>query len=563
MDFNFDFGVDFFDWITASLTQGINFFRSKLLDDDFCEASRTYDGRHNFIERRTQVDGKIGNYYVCEYCGKSAGEVGKEAYSDYAATLPATGYNSDGYLLWQPTYSNLDVESSQLSYAFSNYSAFNYVSASDLPHSYVDDASQNRSVLITENAGMNGYNFEWHNINYYRCGVQLYFVAPMSGSYRAVPSIFTSYKALDSSGLVTVDYTYYGYDSSFTHYSSENFISVSLSVKPVAGNRYSFLSIEYYFPTFEIIPDAFISGDTYNVTTRPTSITGGNYGIIGDDGELEIITINDSIINEYNNTYYNPATGRGDTITNWSYDYSDRSYNVTLESGDTITVTYGDQNITIVEGGATYTVYYVIDGGCSTPGDSTPSDRPTNTNPPSNSDKPSGGDTHEHSWRQTSRKDPTCTLPGKVNFICDNCGQTRVDVLPANGHSWEETIFVPTQYDDNGNLIQWGYTIYECSVCGHQYKDVTGAGPPGSSSGIVDDGGLVGFFNSLNLYLSEHFIGAVDLILSAFRKIPEMFTGFTAFLSAMFPFLPDEVMMLLIFGIAAVVFIGIIKAIRR
>ena len=57
---------------------------------------------------------------------------------------------------------------------------------------------------------------------------------------------------------------------------------------------------------------------------------------------------NSTIINETNNTFYNPATGQTVPIVNWSYDYSDRSYKVTLESGDTATITYGDENITIL-----------------------------------------------------------------------------------------------------------------------------------------------------------------------------------------------------------------------
>ena len=60
------------------------------------------------------------------------------------------------------------------------------------------------------------------------------------------------------------------------------------------------------------------SGDiVYSPATRPTSIT-GNYGIIGDDGKLIQVTGN-TIINETNNTYYNPATGETVPITNWSY----------------------------------------------------------------------------------------------------------------------------------------------------------------------------------------------------------------------------------------------------
>lgn len=55
----------------------------------------------------------------------------------------------------------------------------------------------------------------------------------------------------------------------------------------------------------------------------------------------------------------------------------------------------------------------------------------------------------------------------------------------------------------------------------------------------------------------------VETILSLFEEIPKLFGGFLAFLAAVFPFLPPELMTILTFGLAAVVFIGIVKAVRR
>ena len=55
----------------------------------------------------------------------------------------------------------------------------------------------------------------------------------------------------------------------------------------------------------------------------------------------------------------------------------------------------------------------------------------------------------------------------------------------------------------------------------------------------------------------------VGAVLEIFEEVPKLFSGFLGFLSAVFPFFPPEIMLLLTFGIAAVVFVGIIKAIRR
>jgi len=214
---------------------------------------------------------------------------------------------------------------------------------------------------------------------------------------------------------------------------------------------------------------------TYNTTTRPTSITGGNYGIVGDNNEITKVEDNSTIINETNNTYYNPATGMTVPIINWSYDYSDRSYTVTTESGDTATITYGDENISIVEtntvSGDTitnnYTIYYLV-GGFGAPVD-----------PPA---------ACTHNWQKGDVTVPTCTLPGTLTYTCSLCSQTKTETIPALGHNWQVKQTVITEYDDTGQLTQQGYTIFECSVCHEQYRSDDGTLPPGGGSG-TDPGG--------------------------------------------------------------------------
>jgi len=63
--------------------------------------------------------------------------------------------------------------------------------------------------------------------------------------------------------------------------------------------------------------------------------------------------------------------------------------------------------------------------------------------------------------------------------------------------------------------------------------------------------------------LKEKLKTVVDAIFKIFDEIRKLFDGFLDFLAARFPFLPPELMTILTFGIIAVVFVGIIKAIRR
>lgn len=314
-------------------------------------------------------------------------------------------------------------------------------------------------------------------------------------------------------------------------------------------------------PDEEFFSGTVISSDDFS--TRPTSIT-GNYGIIGDNGQITQVTDNSSIVNETTNQFFNPATGESATISDWSYNYEDRSYTVTTETGDTVTVTYGDENITIVQGGDTYNIYYMVPGGSGTP----------------------GPDSCAHNWQETDKTEPTCVTAGKTVSTCSLCGKTKTDPIPAAGHTWVVERTVQTSYDDEGNLLQQGYTIYQCSVCGEQYKDTQSTGPPGGTEedkslweqlgdligsgigGILELAGailgkILDALTSLVEMITDKLKGIVEGILAIFDELPALFGGFLDFLGALFPYLPEEIMTLLTFGIIAIVFIGILKAVRR
>jgi len=233
-----------------------------------------------------------------------------------------------------------------------------------------------------------------------------------------------------------------------------------------------------------------------------------------------------------------------------------------------------DENITIKEGDTVYNVYYISpDSGSETPGPS-PSPSPTPT-------------PCAHDWQPGDAEPilPTCTRDGSAVYTCSLCGETKTETLPAPGHSWQVKQSVSTQYDESGTLIQEGYTLYECTVCQEQYKDTNGTGPPqppkeetiwdkiGKLLGSIF-GGLLGLIEAalgkaldaltaLCEMLLDKLGAVVETILSVLDEAPKLFGGFLDFLGAVFPFLPPELMLLLTFGVIAIVTIGIIKALRR
>lgn len=66
------------------------------------------------------------------------------------------------------------------------------------------------------------------------------------------------------------------------------------------------------------------------------------------------------------------------------------------------------------------------------------------------------GATHEHDWQeQTSLAQfPTCTKKGSKTYKCSKCGETKVEEIPATGHTWKI------------HQIAQNKSECKCSVCG-------------------------------------------------------------------------------------------------
>ena len=83
-------------------------------------------------------------------------------------------------------------------------------------------------------------------------------------------------------------------------------------------------------------------------------------------------------------------------------------------------------------------------------------------------------------------------------YTCSKCNKQYTETDPAPGHSWRIIQEVSTKYDESGNLIQEGFTIYECERCGEQYKSANDSGGPPSggsgSGGSSGSGGGSGIF---------------------------------------------------------------------
>lgn len=89
------------------------------------------------------------------------------------------------------------------------------------------------------------------------------------------------------------------------------------------------------------------------------------------------------------------------------------------------------------------------------------------------------GATHEHDWQeQTSlAKSPTCTEKGSKTYKCFKCGETKVEEIPATGHTWKI------------HQIAQNKSECKCSVCGatkaHDLKVVSKDPATCTKKGII------------------------------------------------------------------------------
>ncbi len=68
-----------------------------------------------------------------------------------------------------------------------------------------------------------------------------------------------------------------------------------------------------------------------------------------------------------------------------------------------------------------------------------------------------------HYYEKGNTVPPTCTAQGYTIYECISCDDYyHDDYVPANGHSYQSTVYPPT-------CLNQGYTVYVCSVCNYTY----------------------------------------------------------------------------------------------
>lgn len=341
-------------------------------DGDVCPASD--NGSHDFVIQFTQVGSDYGYYFVCRYCGKHLSIDFDQSYQDYVEDeLPAPQVDHEGYLYWSPKHDYLAYTKNNVSYPTVFCSHHEGGSDSGVADNVSYDFSVNNGIgRIYLHVANDTTSFFAQNLKFFSLWSE---VVPYAGYYSltadtdfimtpVTPSLVNlgeSSKTHQDGAEVgyadgaTLTYSCAMYYSSYYDYRTYQSLSECLcyAIAPV-------YRIRPYSGLINVSTD-----ETYNPGSRVGSIT-GDYAVVGEGNELTIVE-DQQIVNETDNSVYNPVTNTTYEMTGWQYDYSTRTYNITyetIEEGDTVTndmsVTYGDSYVEIHEGDTVYNVYYVI-----------------------------------------------------------------------------------------------------------------------------------------------------------------------------------------------------------
>lgn len=351
--------------------------RQNTMPDPNCNHNWVHDGLFNWDKCSICGGSRMIYNLQCIYNNSSPFDDNvtdtelQNSYQDYVDTLPVTTLSSDGRLIWNVCYDDLDFSHIQKIYPCTGKFDYMQFDGNSKGYEYTEDGYIKSARFISENEIEIYYYRELKNN--LRMGIDIYFIAPIDGDYNYISSEQSSV-TYDNGELTNFTEYYdswsktYYFDKGYVfHYTTADWSRCSDGRRVYGIVRLPSLTI---IPKQQIDVNTENDSETYNINTRVTNIS-GNFGTY--DSSTQTIKQIDShnIVNETDNSVYNPITNETYDMSSWTYDYSTRTYNVTYNitnEGDTSTtetknlsITYGDENITVTDDdNNSETIYYLV-----------------------------------------------------------------------------------------------------------------------------------------------------------------------------------------------------------
>ena len=178
-------------------------------------------------------------------------------------------------------------------------------------------------------------------------------------------------------------------------------------------------------------------------------------GSLGDDGSVTDV-YSPALYDEETLIFTEPISGTQYQTTGWTYDYTTRSYDLTLAPG---TMTVADTDITQVI--CTYGDDAVTISYCDSSGTAVQTDEFAYVMASQSECNING-----HTYNVETTKEPTCTAAGERTYTCSICGNQYVEEISKTDHTYAD--YTITQ---EPTCTAGGIASYTCSTCGAQITE--------------------------------------------------------------------------------------------
>lgn len=178
-------------------------------------------------------------------------------------------------------------------------------------------------------------------------------------------------------------------------------------------------------------------------------------GSLGDDGSVTDV-YSPALYDEETLIFTEPISGTQYQTTGWTYDYTTRSYDLTLAPG---TMTVADTDITQVV--CTYGDDAVTISFCDSSGTAVQTDEFAYVMASQSECNING-----HTYNVETTKEPTCTAAGERTYTCSICGNQYVEEISKTDHTYADYTITQEPTCTAGGIVS-----YTCSTCGAQITE--------------------------------------------------------------------------------------------
>jgi len=167
----------------------------------------------------------------------------------------------------------------------------------------------------------------------------------------------------------------------------------------------------------------------------------------------------------------------------------------------------------------------------------------------------------EHVYSSKITREPGCAQPGLKTYTCDKCKHSYTESIDATGHDWLTVDTVPEVLDEEGKVLEEGYDVLECSICGAESKDF-GDGPVEEDlfdalGNFIADG-ITWILEKLT-ELADSLRAITDTFVDFTTRVGDLAGGFPLFFGAFVALIPEDLKTIMWFGLIGLIVLGVWK----